>query len=113
MKSCPRCGLRKSLDEFVRNRTARNGIGSYCRPCHNEMGRLNRAKNWEGSRFYHLRRRYGINREHFERLFHSQRGLCAICREEPAVHVDHEDAFKLALAIGHLQRSTAAPEGHS
>ena len=41
------------------------------------------------TRNYHLRRRYGITAEHFDQMFAEQGGLCAICREAPAEHVDH------------------------
>jgi Recombination endonuclease VII len=43
-----------------------------------------------GARNYHLRRRYGITAEHFDQMFAEQGGLCKICREAPAAHVDHD-----------------------
>jgi len=42
-----------------------------------------------GSRNYHLRRRYGITVEDYDRMFAEQGGVCAICREAKAEHVDH------------------------
>ena len=41
-------------------------------------------------RNYDLRRRYGIPAEHFDQMFAEQGGLCAICREAPAEHIDHD-----------------------
>ena len=35
MKFCPRCEQVLPLDDFVRNRSTKTGIGSYCRPCQN------------------------------------------------------------------------------
>jgi hypothetical protein len=32
--------------------------------------------------------------EHFEQMFAEQEGLCAICREAPAEHVDHDHRTK-------------------
>ena len=134
MKRCPRCSLEKPLDQFVRNRSAAGGIGAYCRPCHNKMGRQNRAKIWGGSRYYHLKARYGISRDTFEEMWERQGGLCAICLRELPSHVDHDhstgqvrgllcfrcnaglgqfgdDTMTLAMAIGYLDMAT--PEaGH-
>ena len=90
-KWCPECGEVKPTGEFPHNRSQRNGIGTYCKPCHNRIVEANRDKHG-GSRNYHLRRRYGITAEHFDRMFDEQGGLCAICREAPAEHVDHDHA---------------------
>jgi hypothetical protein len=43
-----------------------------------------------GSRTYHLKRRYGITAEEVDEMLEAQGGLCAICRTEPAAHVDHD-----------------------
>lgn len=89
------------MTDFPRNRRARNGFGSYCKPCHNQITRRNRDKKG-GARNYHLRRRYGITAEHFDRMLAEQGGgppadegvagggVCAICTEAPAEHVDHD-----------------------
>ena len=90
-KWCPECGEVKSLTDFPRNKRARNGHGTYCKPCHNRIGTANREANG-GARNYHLRRRYGITAEHADRMLAEQGGLCAICREAPGVHVDHDHA---------------------
>lgn len=79
----------KPIGEFPRNRRARNGLHTYCKPCHNRIGRENRERHG-GNRNYHLRRRYGITAEHFDRMLADQEGVCAICREAPAEHVDHD-----------------------
>ena len=51
--------------------------------------REDKAKNHGSSRNYHLKRRYGITAADFDRMFAEQGGLCAICEEAPAAHVDH------------------------
>ena len=38
-KWCPRCRTVKSLDDFSRNRTARDGHRPYCKPCDRDMKR--------------------------------------------------------------------------
>lgn len=39
MKHCPRCESRKPVTEFGSNRARRDGLGVYCRPCHNDVQR--------------------------------------------------------------------------
>ena len=92
-KWCPDCGGVKSLAEFPRNRRSRNGYMTYCKPCHNARTRASSDAHG-GARNYHLRRRYGITAEHFDRMFAEQKGVCAICREAAAEHVDHDHATK-------------------
>ena len=89
-KRCPSCGEHKPIDEFPRNRSTRDGRGAYCKPCHNRQGRENKIKNHGGTRHYHLKRRYGITGDEAAAMLAAQGGLCAICRERPADHVDHD-----------------------
>jgi hypothetical protein len=37
-----------------------------------------------------LRWRYNLERTDYERMFRRQKGLCSICRINPATHVDHD-----------------------
>ena len=91
-KTCPACGARKPLDEFPRNRRSPDGFAFYCKPCHNRINRENRIKRHGSTRHYHLVRRYGIGAADVDHLVSQQGGLCAICRERPAEHVDHDHA---------------------
>jgi hypothetical protein len=52
----------------------------------------NRTRRHVSIRNYHLRRRYGITVDDFDAMFAEQGGLCAICREAKAEHVDHDHA---------------------
>jgi hypothetical protein len=54
------------------------------------MGRENKIKNHGGTRHYHLKRRYGITGDDADAMLDAQGGLCAVCRERPADHVDHD-----------------------
>lgn len=71
MRWCPECGEVKTADGFPRNRAQRGGIGTYCKPCHNQIVRANRDKHG-GSRTYHMRRRYGITAEHYDQMLAEQ-----------------------------------------
>jgi recombination endonuclease VII len=88
-KWCPDCGIVQPLSQFPRSSAASSGHGAYCLPCHNQRGRASRAKVG-GSRTYHLTRRYGISAAEADVMFEAQGGLCAICEEAPADHVDHD-----------------------
>lgn len=90
-RRCPDCGQVLPLEEFPRNRRDALGRGRYCKPCHNQRGRdsLERAG---GARGYHLKRRYGISAAEAAAIVEAQGGLCAICRERPAAHIDHDHA---------------------
>jgi hypothetical protein len=89
-KRCPACGALKPPEDFPRNRSTRDGRGVYCKPCHNRMGRESKIKNHGGSRHYHLKRRYGITAAEADAMLDAQGGMCAICGDRPAAHVDHD-----------------------
>jgi Recombination endonuclease VII len=97
-KWCPDCATIKPLGDFVRNSGSRMGWSAYCKPCHNVRGRLSKEKAG-GSRTYHLKRRYGITAGEADEMLAEQGGLCAICRNAPAVHVDHDHATGAVRAL--------------
>jgi Recombination endonuclease VII len=88
-KWCPDCDEVKPLEDFPTTRASRSGRHTYCKPCHNARGRAS-LERVGGSRTYHLKRRYGITAEEADEMLAEQGGLCAICRTEPAAHVDHD-----------------------
>ncbi|WP_433251595.1 endonuclease domain-containing protein [Actinomadura nitritigenes] len=49
-----------------------------------------RGDSSQSARHYHLRQKYGINDEDAKWLLKLQVGLCAICADQPAKHVDHD-----------------------
>lgn len=88
-KWCPDCQVVKPVVEFAWTRSKKSGIHPYCLPCHNARGKASKEKVG-GSRTYHLKRRYGLSAQEVDVLVAAQGGLCAICREAPAEHVDHD-----------------------
>ncbi|HWH27582.1 MAG TPA: endonuclease VII domain-containing protein [Mycobacteriales bacterium] len=93
VKRCPDCGEIKFLDDFPRNKSARDGHGGYCKPCHNARTRATAERLYGGGRSYHLKARYGITIAEYDAMLEAQAGLCALCRERPAEHVDHDHLF--------------------
>lgn len=97
-KWCPDCDQVKSLDNFPATRANATGRHTYCKPCHNARGRATLEK-LGGSRTYHLKRRYGITAAEADAMLEAQDGVCAICREAPAVHVDHDHSTGAVRAL--------------
>ncbi len=89
-KTCPRCGETKTLDQFAVNMTRRRQVGSYCLPCHNVVSREDRIKKHGSTRNFHLKRRYALTEAEVAAMIAEQGGMCAICEERPAEHVDHD-----------------------
>ena len=90
MKHCPNCGQTKQLEEFPRNKNSKDGRHAYCKPCHNARGKETYQRLYGGTRHYHLKRRYGIGADDFDRMVAEQGGLCAICGRPDPEHVDHD-----------------------
>ena len=109
MKKCPKCGKRKKIEDFGRDRSRRDGRFPWCRKCHagntkRWRGKLTEAEDqqrraklaqWRARRdanaearkrylsytmVYSLKRRYGIDAQTFLRLASHQDGKCAICQ---------------------------------
>ncbi|MEU3980040.1 endonuclease VII domain-containing protein [Streptomyces sp. NPDC026672] len=77
-KLCRACGEVKPHSEWHRNATASDGLSTRCKACRAERGRQD-----------HLKRQYGITVAERDAMIASQMGLCVICLQAPAVHVDH------------------------
>ncbi len=90
VKWCPGCRQELPRTQFGRNRSAGDGLTSYCKPCHNAKSKETYTRLYGGTREYHLRRRYGITGAEFQAMVDAQGGVCAICQEREAKHVDHD-----------------------
>lgn len=91
-RKCQRCEQILPLGAFVKNSGKAGGIGSYCKPCHIEINNENKLRLHGGTATYHLRRRYGITAADREAMRVAQGGVCLVCRNAPADHVDHDHA---------------------
>jgi hypothetical protein len=87
LRRCPDCGVVKPVEDFPRSGDRR---ATYCKPCHNARGQQSRVRLHGSTRHYHLRRRYGLGVDEVEAMVEAQGGRCAVCRERPAEHVDHD-----------------------
>ena len=80
-KRCATCGEIKPLTDFHRSAGQPDGYNCYCKPCRKPMEAEAR-----------LLREYGMTKAEVDERVEAQGGLCAICVERPAVHVDHDHA---------------------
>ncbi|GGU79075.1 recombination endonuclease VII [Streptomyces albospinus] len=80
-KQCRRCGEIKPHSEWHRNATASDGLSTRCKSCRAAEGRAGYSK-----------REYGISEADRDAMLKEQWGLCPICLESDAVHVDHDHA---------------------
>lgn len=78
-KRCAACREIKPIDQFHAASRGKGRHHSYCKQCRSAMARDS-----------HLQRSYGLDREGLQRLIDGQGGVCAICRERPPEHVDHD-----------------------
>ena len=88
-KACRDCGEVQEPEAFYRSARSADGRSSYCKPCHGVRVKASKDKKG-GSRDYHLRLRYGITAAEADAMREAQGGLCALCRERSAEHVDHD-----------------------
>lgn len=112
MKTCCRCKLPKTPDEFPKNKAAPDGRYFQCKTCVSVRNAARRekfpdeAKSYSRrhrKRFYELsirqrresrlRKTYGLEPEDFEQLKLNQQNKCAICRADflkvPCIDHDH------------------------
>lgn len=60
-----------------------------CKVHQTEYERAWRASNKESTRAAQIRYRYGVEAVSIDAMLAEQGGLCAICRTNPATHIDH------------------------
>jgi hypothetical protein len=77
-KRCPICGQTKPRSEWPRNRSTKDGLAAYCKPCHNKKMREIKERLYGSEANYLMVKRYGITMAEFQAMVDAQGGLCAI-----------------------------------
>lgn len=93
MKVCVRCGESKDPSLFYKCKARKDGLGSYCKSCHDAKS-AGTKYNYELKRRAVLRKKYGMTLESYEALLTAQDSKCAICNldvkyHRRALNVDH------------------------
>lgn len=111
MKTCSKCGEEKSENCFWPDRR-RGRLAARCKDCNREHAKAYQArvpsyykdryaKVKSRVRINHLKRKYGLSAEGYEKLLAAQSGKCAICLV-PAVTQAHG-----VLHVGHCHETGA------
>lgn len=101
MRTCTRCGTRKPTADFYRDTRAKDGLRAACKPCIDADNAARYAvKQYRPkpapphkSREYHLRSKYGLEPDDYDRLLAQQNGVCAIC--------EHPEKIRTSLSVDH------------
>jgi hypothetical protein len=126
VKRCKHCGELEPLQEFYAEKSGRDGKRPECKACtsarrhewytENREREIARVRAWQQAnperlkasrdrnrdrrnrkmREIHLRNKFGLTPEEYERIFKAQDGVCALCERQPtpgiSLHVDHDHA---------------------
>ena len=105
-KVCRKCGKRKSLDEFYKNKS-RNTIETACKVCRlaymKELGKTEHHKNtrkkYKETEAYKIsqrkasfKRKYNLSLDQHSKMYVKQNGCCLICKRPvnyEKIHTDH------------------------
>ena len=99
MKKCYRCKETKPKDQFFKNKSQKDGLVGYCKPCHQQYhkDRPQYRQKW------HLKSNYGISTTEKEQLLVLQNNCCSICKNSfsssKATHIDHCHTTKKVRGI--------------
>lgn len=93
MKACTKCGEIKPLTEYHKRAGRKSGYKSECKECANT-----RHKVWrkEYGLANHIKYKYGISLEDYNKMYELQGGACAICNNKQdhgrteLLFVDHD-----------------------
>lgn len=124
MKTCSKCKLSKSLDDFHKSKRLSQGRRSWCKLCERDLhkewvevnpekiaaidkrykqknpGKQNaKHKKWlkqhpEVVNARRIKKRYGLSMDQYRSLFAFQNNCCAICKR-------NKDEFELGLHVDH------------
>jgi hypothetical protein len=93
VKHCKGCLKDVPILQFGPMRSNKDGLSSWCRPCHASKQAERRRKDPLMARRESLKRKYGLTLEQYETKLEEQGGVCAICKAHPkklSLHVDHD-----------------------
>ena len=104
-KVCSKCGKKKRVSEFGKNKQTTSGISSWCKLCKCEDAKLFRKNNpelaKEQGRKLKLKFRYGLTLDEYDQMFNEQNGVCAICGQKEIVINKFGNVKRLSIDHNH------------
>lgn len=80
-KICNSCKKEKSLGEFHKNKSNKDGRQTHCKKCRNTYAKqpyVQKQRSRQGHKG-HLKHRYNMTLEQYDKMFKKQDGVCAMC----------------------------------
>lgn len=87
-KKCTKCGLKKPLKEFNKDKTREDGLYPQCKSCRKQYY----VDNPEKQKTRDLKSNYGLSLADFDSMLKEQNYCCAICEQQfdtTKPYVDH------------------------
>lgn len=107
LKLCPNCKQSKTIEEFPLNRTRKNGVAGFCKPCNKAYSKKWRLENRERKRTVtrngDLSRQYGLSIDAYISMKNGQQGCCKICLK-PETQL-RKDGTQKDLSVDHCHKS--------
>lgn len=113
MKTCSRCKIEKSLDQFNKDSSRKDGLTFHCKTCVNFYSLKSRIyldpeyrkaqskkykdENPQKIRAQWIKQIYKLSWEDYEKIFYSQDGVCKICNTPLKLHKGIEHGFEVAV----------------
>lgn len=95
-KKCSKCGKKKFLNKFYKNKWSKNGYHHYCKECHSENSKLKYASDLEfrkKRKDYRLKYKYNLDSDNVNNIREGQNNKCCICNNpfhsERTIFIDH------------------------
>ncbi len=93
MKECKGkngCGESKSVNEFSKNNSSKDGLSIICKKCDSSKRKRFKILTGDDKRNHALKYKYGITFLEYKDMYDMQHGCCLICNNEyPSLVVDH------------------------
>lgn len=102
MKTCTKCNIKKSVDNYGVQSANKDGLMYYCKSCVSEYhkNRYSDPKYKDYQRNSSLKATYGISLEEYNIMLDVQGGVCAIC-ELPESRKHPKTTDPMLLAVDH------------
>lgn len=97
LKKCRTCKAIKSIEEFHKLTSSKDGLAYICKICANEIQKIYRLDG--RVKRSHIKRRYNLSEEQYTELI---KNGCNVCGTKKDLHVDHDHSCCPDIKSGSL-----------